>query len=234
MNNGNQNQRQFTEVGSNTSNNARWEPTKMQFSRGQEPFLDGYFKSLTELQGPNGMFNVACIVTVNPDGSLGEEVDVSGGMTLENKLREIPLGSFIRIVYEGKAKSKTPGRTYNVFKTYVDANAIPYSQLGGVSAPAVQKPVQQMQQQSFNNNAPQNVQQQGQPFANPFAGQQQPINNGMPVQQQASFQKPIVPPANAQQWVPPASNPQNGFNQANANQNPFGNSAADQNDDLPF
>jgi len=250
----NQQNDRFQEVGSSSSNNPRWEPQKTELIQGAPlPFLDGYFKDLRELVGQKGAFTVAVITTMNPDGSLGQDVDISGGKTLEDKLNEVPLGTFIRIQYEGKVKSKSSGNFYNNFKVFKDDNAIPFSQLGGN--------VKQQSHQSnnnanvFNPNQHNNVQQQS--FQNAPVQQQQfnpQQNMGAPVfnssGQAQTFnqnnQQPPVQqfqqqaPAPQQTWTPPVqqqsapvqNNGQN-FAQQNGGANVFGG----QNQDgtgLPF
>lgn len=196
----NQQNDRFQEVGSSSSNNPRWEPQKTDLIPGAPfPVLDGYFKDLRELNGQKGAFTVAVITTVNPDGSLGQDVDISGGKALEDKLNEVSLGTFIRIQYEGKVKSKSTGNNYNNFKVFKDANAIPFNQLGGHVEP-------QSQQQSnnsanvFNPNQNQGQfqnHQQSQPAFNPANNQQQP-----PAQQfnpAQNFQAPPQQQFNPQQ-----------------------------------
>lgn len=181
----NQNQtteRSYTQVGSSSSNNPRWEPTKNAHNPQYPTTLEGYFVKLREITGANGTFKVAEIQTVDVNGTLSTLVDVSGGKVLDDKLSTIPLGAFIMIKFGGKQPSKTPGRTYNVWETYIDENAIPYHQLGGVAqvaAPAVQQQVAN----PFGNAPAQQVQQ-------PFM-QQAPAT---PFTQQAPAQG-IVPPA---------------------------------------
>lgn len=205
QNQGQQNQGGFQEVGNNSSNNPRWEPQKTQLVSGAPfPRLEGYFKELREINGQNGVFCVAVIVTMNPNGTLGQEVDVSGGKVLDDKLEEIPLGSFIALQYEGKHPSKVGGRTYNLWKTFVDPGAVSYAQLGGM---VKQTPVQNNNQQQFQ----QQVQNQGQPAFNPQQGFQnvnQPVFQQPPVNQQQSFnpqQNTFAPPANT--FQPPVNTP---------------------------
>lgn len=180
----NQQNDRFQEVGSSSSNNPRWEPQKTELIQGAPfPVLDGYFKDLRELMGQKGPFSVAVVTTVNPDGSLGQDVDISGGKTLEDKLNDVPLGTFIRIQYEGKVRSKSSGNHYNNFKVFKDENAIPFSQLGGHTKPQAQQSNNNAQVFNPNQN---NQQQQSQPAFNPQQSFQQP-----PVQQQ-NFQQPPV------------------------------------------
>lgn len=211
------NDRNFTEVGQGGSNNPRWEPQKMQFNPQAPPYIDGYLKSMREQTGPNGVFMVATIVTVDQNGQLSQEYDVSGGAVLDQKLDEIQLGSFVRVVFGGKQASKTGGRSYNVWNTYVDGNAIPFQNLGGVVRASTPAPVQL----AF---APP-VQQQ--PVFNPGQGFQQPLQSNPvqtfqpPVNQQQMVQQQVFTPPATQQfqqqvpaqptvaqvpWTPPVAN----------------------------
>lgn len=258
----NQQNDRFQEVGSSSSNNPRWEPQKTDLIQGAPlPVLDGYFKDLRELVGQKGAFTVAVVTTMNPDGTLGPDVDISGGKTLEDKLNDVPLGTFIRIQYEGKVKSKSSGNFYNNFKVFKDEGAIPFQQLGGNVR------VQHQQQNNanvFNPNQHNNVQQQSQPAFNPQQSFQQPPvqqqqfqqqgapvfnssgqaqsfnpnNQQAPVQQQQFQQQP---PAPQQTWTPPApvantvqqqNNGQN-FAQQNGGGNVFGGENQN-NGGLPF
>lgn len=137
------NQRQYEKV-SGGSNNPRWEPNKsttVVYSDQNPAKLEGYFLKSTERHSnENGDFMVHEIQTLNPDGSLGEVMDVSLGVGLDNTLKNVDLGSFVCVEYKGKKKSKTPGRTFNDTDVHRDKGAIPYNQLAGKasSAPAAE------------------------------------------------------------------------------------------------
>lgn len=219
----NQQNDRFQEVGSSSSNNPRWEPQKTQLMQGQPfPVLDGYFKDLRELVGQKGPFSVAVVTTMNPDGTLGQDVDISGGKTLEDKLNDVPLGTFIRIQYEGKVRSKSTGNDYNNFKVFKDDGAIPFQQLGGNVRVQQQAPAQQV----FNPNQQQNTQQQ--PAFNP----QQSFQNA-PVQNQQAFnpnqQNNGAPVFNSSgQAGQQQFNQQPAFNPAQTTANPVQNAPAPQ------
>ena len=173
-----QTQRQYNEVGQSGSNNQRWEPTKNENNPGYPKFIEGYFKAFREMPGGNGPFMVAEIQMMNPDGSLGILVDVSGGKVLEGKLGTIPLGSFIMIEFLGKVKGKGPN-TYNSWKTLVDEGAVPLHKILGTPAPIQHNafnnaPVQQNQAPAFNN-AP--------AFGQQVQNNAPAFNTGAPVQQ---------------------------------------------------
>lgn len=213
--------RQWTQVAATSgSNNPRWEPTKIAFDPNNPPSIEGYFKSLSQIPGPNGTFNVAAITLVNPDGSLGQTVDVSGGAVLDEKLSQITLGSFIMIRYLGKHPSKTPGRTYNSWETFVDEGAINLSQL--VQAPIATQPVFQQPVNvapQFVPPVPQPVYQNVAPVSPaPFTPTAQPAFVP-PVQQVAAPIQQVPVQFTQQVPVPQQPNLQNPFNTG---------------DDLPF
>jgi hypothetical protein len=218
MNPNQQNQtRSYTEVAAGGSDNQRWEPNKNDANPSYPKQIEGYYKTTKELPGKNGSFMVSEIQMVNPDGSLGICVDVSGGKVLEEKLRNISLGSFVMIQYKGKVQGKL--NSYNDWATFVDENAVPLHQLMGVPAP-VQAP-------AFNQ-APAAQQQSTNPFGNTQSApapvfNQAPVNNSAPAfQQQAPVQQPFQ--------AAPVQN--NGQMQGMQNQgNPFAQQGGG---DLPF
>ena len=179
--------RNYAEVAAGGSDNPRWEPNKNDANPSYPKELEGYFKKFTELPGRNGSFYVAEIQMMNPDGTLGQCVDISGGKVLEDKLKTIALNSWIMIQYLGKVASKG-GNTYNDWKTFVDDGAVPLHQLMGLPAPVQhfqqQAPVAQQQAPAF-----------GQPAVNPFGNTPVAQQQAAPVfQQQAApvFGQPAV------------------------------------------
>lgn len=122
--------RQYTKV-SGGSDNKRWEPNKLTTAIDPKnpPMLEGYYEKINELPGPNGVFTVHTIHTLNEDGSIGEAFDVSLGAVLDDVLGKTPIGSWVCVVYKGKKPSKTPGRSYNDLDLFVDNNAIPYNEM---------------------------------------------------------------------------------------------------------
>lgn len=114
------------------SDNARWEPHKSNqpVDPNNQPKLEGYYTDCKEIKGPNGMFNVHTIQTINEDGTLGQSFDCSLGAVMDDILgTKIKLGSFVCVVYKGKKPSKTPGRSYNDIDVFQDKNAVPFNQL---------------------------------------------------------------------------------------------------------
>lgn len=220
--------RSYTEVAAGGSDNTRWEPTKNENNPSYPKQIEGYYKSSKELPGKNGSFMVSEIQMVNPDGTLGQLIDVSGGKVLEEKLRNIPLGSFIMIQYKGKVQGKL--NAYNDWATFVDENAVPLHQLMGMGAPAPvqafqQAPVAQQQAPVFNQQPVQNK-----PFGNTPAQQNAaPVFNQQTPVQNAPFGQPAQTTGNPVFNQPSAQN--NGqMPGVQQGSNPF----AQQNGDLPF
>lgn len=245
MNQNQQNQgtRNYTEVAAGGSDNQRWEPNKNENNPNYPKQIEGYFKKTTELPGKNGSFMVAEIQLMNADGTFGACIDVSGGRVLEEKLRAIPLNSFIMIQFKGKVQGKQ--NTYNDWATFVDEGAIPLNQLMGV-APAPQQQV--FNQAPVQNNMPPATQQTAPVFGgnpttnapaqqnNVFGGQQQqaaPVFGGgqqqtaQPVFNQQPVQQNAAPVFGNQQQV--NNGQMTGVQQGT---NPFGNQV--NNSDLPF
>lgn len=199
-------ERQYRQVQGGGSDNPRWEPQKNEMNNTYPKELSGYLKDTREIQGQNGAFMVAEIQMINQDGSPGNIVDVSGGKVLDDAIQKVDIGSFIMIRYEGKVKSKIGGRTYNSWAIFVDDNAVPLQQLGGVdqgkmAQPKTIPPV---------NNTPE-------------------TNNG-PFSKTSSQDKPAV---QQQNWTPPAKN-QGAVNQPVKQPVKQDNPFANNNDDLPF
>ena len=126
------NPRQYEKV-TGGSDNKRWEPNKSTAAIDPKnpPMIEGYYTAVNEIPGPNGIFKVHSVKTLQPDGSLGEEFDVSLGAVIDDVLGKIKIGSWICIQYKGKKPSKIPGRSYNDIDVFVDNNAIPYTEMLG-------------------------------------------------------------------------------------------------------
>jgi hypothetical protein len=175
-----------------SSTNPRWEPNKNEGNPNYPTACEGYFKSLTPRVGPRGEFLVA-VISVMKDGVLND-VDVSGGKVLTDRLQNTPLNSYVRIEYKGKVPSKSGG-SYNMFDVFVDPGAVPLDKLpkqtvvapatpaapapvftpqtAGVSAPPTQ-PAQPVAQRPFTPSSASASQAPANPWtpsspANPFA-----------------------------------------------------------------
>lgn len=158
------------------SDNPRWEPHKNENNPKYPKVLEGYLRRLREINGPNGMFMVAEIAMVNPDGTPGKLIDVSGGVSLEDNLQKVPCGSYIQITFKGKKPSKTPGRTYNDWHIGIDKNAIPYATVFGNGAVTQSAPLQNTATTQTGNAQPN----QGWPQQGGNQGQAQQTNNFQP------------------------------------------------------
>jgi len=218
MNNGNS-QRNFSEIGGG-STNPRWEPQKSPFDSNNPPYMDGYFVRSKELKGKKGPFNVYEFHPVDANGNLTDtKVDVAGGFVFEDKMNQVRVGSFVRVQYEGKGKSKSTGNDVNYWKILVDQNALPYEKVvgGAPVPPVINTPQAQMPQQQapFNTHG----------GHNPNTGQ--PVFNQ---NQQHTGQPVVSQPANGGgQFIPSTG----GGNNTPFNQFPAGATPVDA-DDLPF
>lgn len=181
----NQNQRSYEEVNAQ-SNNPRWEPQKNMNTQGYPMMLEGYFKKERTAPGRNGAFKVIELATINPDGTVGNIYDISGGAVLEDKMGQVKIGTWVGIRYDGKVMSKSGGNSYNDWKVFQDHNAIPYQQVFG------EAPVQRtVQSASTHNNVAQqnnNGNQQNNGFPNQANNFNQNAGNGQQ-QQNNNFQQ---------------------------------------------
>ncbi len=111
--------------------------------------MEGYYIERADIPGKdNKTFAVHKVHEVMPDGSMGTVWGVSGGMVLDERMENIPLGSFVQIKYAGRKHKKgipvtnafSQTNSFHMWETAIDKNAIPYSQLTGktVAAPVAQ------------------------------------------------------------------------------------------------
>lgn len=84
----------------------------------KEAPLEGEFVKVEPDTGPNKS-NLYTIKTEK-----GEEVKVWGSTVLDDKLLGVPMGTFVRIEYEGKLKSKK-GTEYHGYKVFLDEASKP-------------------------------------------------------------------------------------------------------------
>lgn len=82
----------------------------------QEP-LEGELVGVEENVGPNK----SKMYTIKTDD---EEVKVWGSTVLDDKLTNVPKGSYVKLEYEGKQKSKK-GAEYHSYKVYIDLDSKP-------------------------------------------------------------------------------------------------------------
>lgn len=173
------NNRNFTEV-QGGSNNERWKPQAnekngMQFNPAN-PYnvREGYFVETREVNGKDGTFEIATFRPVNPDGSFGEDFDVTKDAVLSDRLSKVKINSYVRLEYQGRMHKKgypanspwSQTNSYHIWKVLVDENAVP---LNANTAAPFTAAVQQPQGQVFQ-------QQQGAPVFNQGQVNQQQIN----------------------------------------------------------
>lgn len=229
-------QRQFRTVGGGGENQT-WkiqavEKNGFAYNPQGNNTLQGYFSNEREVTGtgPDAKpFVVVTITTVNPDGSLGESIDVIADTVLKDRLSKINMNSYVCLTYMGRAFKKgypqdrgwTQTNSYHNWEVGVDDNAIPLNQLTGrTSAPAqnAQQPVQNQPvfntNQAFQNNVPAfNPQMGSQQNQQVFNTNQQPAapvfsgGTGQPFQQQPVQTQQAAPVQQGQQWTPPQGTP---------------------------
>lgn len=173
--------RQFTEVAGG-SNNQTWKPQAnekngMAYDPNGNNTIEGYFSGEREVTSGEKPFTVANIQLVNPDGTLGEEIDVIADTVLKDRLSKIPMNAYVRLTYLGRMHKKgintsfpwSQTNSYHNWWVGEDKGAIPLHTLTGRPAPTANTG-----QQNFGQPAQNGQQNQGfNPNANQFGGQQQ-------------------------------------------------------------
>lgn len=76
----------------------------------------GVFRDKMSRKNPDGSDSVLYVL----EGADGNKIGVNSSATIARAFEQIPRGSTVKIVYEGKARSQKTGREYNNFKVYVD------------------------------------------------------------------------------------------------------------------
>ena len=79
------------------------------------PELVGKYTKVEPNQGPKKNSNLYTV-----ENEFGEEMKFWGGAVIDSRFENIALGEMVKIVYEGKQKSKA-GTEYNAFKVYHEA-----------------------------------------------------------------------------------------------------------------
>lgn len=82
----------------------------------EQPIEGTFVKSESDI-GPNKSH----MYTINTGKG---EVKVWGSTVLDDKLLGVPKGSYVKIEYEGKLKSKK-GTEYHSFKVFIDTDVVP-------------------------------------------------------------------------------------------------------------
>lgn len=118
-------------VGGGESVDFLWKPHNTQTHPME---IQGYLKDVVELNGPRGPYLFAILVMPQPTKE-DYTVGTACGKVLGDKLEKIDLGSYIRIVYNGKKPSKQGG-SYNDYLVQVDPN-VPRKYASEKAAPVV-------------------------------------------------------------------------------------------------
>lgn len=83
-----------------------------------EPVLEGELVNIETNVGPNS----STLYTIKKDD--GTELKVWGSTVLDDRFLGVPKGTYVRVTYEGKAKSKK-GTYYHNYKVYIDEDSVP-------------------------------------------------------------------------------------------------------------
>lgn len=84
-----------------------------------EPELVGTLVKVEDNVGPNG----STMYTIKNEA--GEPVKMWGSTVLDDKMGMIPLGSEVKIVYNGKVQNEKTKRTYKSFDVYYKGTSLP-------------------------------------------------------------------------------------------------------------
>jgi hypothetical protein len=102
-------------------------------AKGDDSFITGYYLGMETKSGKSGkdftIHNLKLKAVGNPE-HLSEAVEVGGDVSVWGKttldemlLKNVPIGTLCKIVWEGQIPSKAnPGQKYHVFKVFVNAN----------------------------------------------------------------------------------------------------------------
>ena len=102
-------------------------------AKGDDSFITGFYLGMETKQGKNGkdftIHNLKLKAVGNPE-HLSEPVEAGGDVSCWGKatldemlLKNVPIGTLCKIVWEGQVPSKAnPGQKYHVFKVFVNAN----------------------------------------------------------------------------------------------------------------
>lgn len=190
----------FTEVGG-ISRGLPFDPratdkNQMYYQEGNPAnMLDGYLilmKQVPKKNEPGRFTTIWKIQKVNPDSSLGDIYDVIGDQVLNDRLGQMPLGTYIRLLYQGRKHKQncsgpfTQSNSYHAWFTGRNDNVIPHAQVkaqyGEKFSPAYLQAMAGNNQQ--NQGQPQFSQPGAQQYGQPQQGQQQ---QGQWGQQQQQF-----------------------------------------------
>lgn len=77
--------------------------------------ITGVYEEKMSRRDPNGIEQTLYLLKTS-EGLVG----VNNSATIDRAMAQIPRGSTVKIVYDGKARSNKTGREYNNYKIYVD------------------------------------------------------------------------------------------------------------------
>lgn len=103
----------FKEVTTNNTVNSYWPKKSAERKIGDS--IVGVYKERREATMKDG--SVSVLYMLETEKGL---VGVNASTTITRAMEQIPTGSAVKIVFNGKATSQKTGRQYNDFKVYVD------------------------------------------------------------------------------------------------------------------
>lgn len=106
----------FKEVTGGSNINSYW--PKKAAERKEGDSVTGVYSSKMTRKNPDGSDSVLYVLQTS-DGKVG----VNSSAMIARAMEQIPEGTTVKIVYNGKARSQKTGREYNDFKVYMDDSA---------------------------------------------------------------------------------------------------------------
>lgn len=110
----------FKEVSTTTSSMQYWPKKMAERKEGDE--VTGTYKGKKELMNPDGSKRTVYILDND-----GQGISVNGYANIDRAFSQIPEGSLVKIIFNGKKTNPKTGRSYNDFTVMVD-DAAPASQ----------------------------------------------------------------------------------------------------------
>ena len=129
-----------------------WQPTQTGSKKesnlvalvsGPTSFIEGYYLGCETGQGPDNNSTihklkgtkVGDVKHVTGEKTDNGEVSIWGTTVLNDNLSKIPVGSMVRVVWEGKKQPKKGGNEYHSWDVLLDSSVEPYKG-AGITAPA--------------------------------------------------------------------------------------------------
>lgn len=106
----------FKEVTGGSNITSYW--PKKAAERKEGDSVTGIYRNKMTRKNPDGSDSVLYVLE-SKDGKIG----VNSSATIARAMEQIPEGTTVKIVYNGKARSQKTGREYNDFKVYMDDSA---------------------------------------------------------------------------------------------------------------